>query len=221
MKSTAIAVTALLSLALAACDAGSAPDSGARGDPAAPGSTAGAGQPADASAPAPDGDPAGVPAGAPGLEVQESEARFEGFGPLRFGMSADEARAAWEGGLAGGPEGEGSECYHLWPASQAAISDFALMFGDGRFVRYSVEGSEALAAPGAGRVGMPEAEIERLYGAGMERTGHKYVDGGEYLRIRDPAGGNAVLVFETDAQDTVTGWRVGLPPQVDYVEGCS
>ena len=29
------------------------------------------------------------------------------------------------------------------------------------------------------------------------------------------------VIFETDAEGTVTEWRVGLPPQVDYVEGCA
>lgn len=29
------------------------------------------------------------------------------------------------------------------------------------------------------------------------------------------------LVFEVDAADNVTSWRVGLSPQVEYVEGCS
>jgi hypothetical protein len=31
----------------------------------------------------------------------------------------------------------------------------------------------------------------------------------------------AKLVFETDAAGKATAWRVGLSPQVDYVEGCS
>ena len=29
------------------------------------------------------------------------------------------------------------------------------------------------------------------------------------------------LVFEVDAAGKVTSWRVGLSPQVEYVEGCS
>ncbi|HWI23748.1 MAG TPA: lectin, partial [Lysobacter sp.] len=33
--------------------------------------------------------------------------------------------------------------------------------------------------------------------------------------------GKGVLVFETDAAGKVTAWRAGVPPQVDYVEGCS
>jgi hypothetical protein len=32
---------------------------------------------------------------------------------------------------------------------------------------------------------------------------------------------DATLVFEIDADGRVTAWRAGLPPQVDYVEGCS
>ena len=42
---------------------------------------------------------------------------------------------------------------------------------------------------------------------------------GEYLRIE--GHGDTVLVFETDEDGTVTEWRVGVPPYVDYVEGCS
>ena len=37
-------------------------------------------------------------------------------------------------------------------------------------------------------------------------------------------GGNGVLLFETDGKgddDKVTAWRIGVPSQVDYVEGCS
>ena len=32
--------------------------------------------------------------------------------------------------------------------------------------------------------------------------------------------GEGALVFETDTQGRVTHWRAGVPPQVDYVEGC-
>ncbi len=45
------------------------------------------------------------------------------------------------------------------------------------------------------------------------------MEGAKYLRVtRD--GSEAVLLFETDAQGRVEEWRIGLPPQVDYVEGC-
>ena len=41
------------------------------------------------------------------------------------------------------------------------------------------------------------------------------------LTITAPDGSPAKLVFQVDGVGSVTGWRVGLPPQVDYVEGCS
>ena len=66
-------------------------------------------------------------------------------------------------------------------------------------------------------------DIAKLYPGRFEARPHHYTDG-EYLRIPDPAGGTGVLVFETDGRGDdakVVAWRVGLAPQVDYVEGCS
>lgn len=146
-------------------------------------------------------------------------ARFDGYGDMRLGMTAAEASAAWAGKLNGGA-GDDSSCYYLSPIGQPNPAYFAFMVEGDRFVRYDV-GNDRERAPGGGRRGMDEADIERLYAGRIERRAHKYVDGGEYLRIVDDAGGNGVLVFETDAADRVSEWRVGLPPQVDYVEGCS
>ena len=41
------------------------------------------------------------------------------------------------------------------------------------------------------------------------------------LRVADPGGGNGALVLELDKDGRVDEWRIGVPPQVDYVEGCS
>ena len=155
--------------------------------------------------------------GGPGIPADDPPATID---PLRPpGTEAPAVRAAWAGELDGGT-GEGAACFHLSPAEQPDEAHFALMFGDGDFVRYSVD-NERMTAPGGGRAGMDEAQLEGLYGPLEDRGPHKYVDGGEYLRVADPAGSKAVLVFETDADDVVSEWRVGLPPHVDYVEGCS
>ena len=100
-------------------------------------------------------------------------------------------------------------------------SEFNFMVGDGRFVRFGTD-SARFVAPGGGKVGMTKAEIAKLY-AGIKESQHAYTDG-QYLEIKDPAGGNALLVFETDGKGDdakVTEWRVGTPPHVGYVEGCS
>ena len=93
------------------------------------------------------------------------------------------------------------------------------MIEDGKFVRYDVSNDKEVA-PGGGKRGMTRDEIKKLYPGAAEQD-HKYVEGGKYLRVKDDAGGNGVLVFETDAAGKVTQWRVGVSPQVDYVEGCS
>ena len=148
----------------------------------------------------------------------EGLARYDGYGDMRFGMSADEAKKAWGGELNGKPS-EGTTCYHLSPISNPTPAYFAFMIEDGKFVRYDVSNDKEVA-PGGGKLGMTADEIKKRY-PGVTEQNHKYVEGGKYLRIEDGAGANGALVFETDAAGKVTEWRVGVPPQVDYVEGCS
>lgn len=149
--------------------------------------------------------------------ADSSLARFDGYGALRFGMTGTQLRDAWAGELKGIPaEGEG--CYHLSPAGVRVPADLAFMVENDAFVRYSTEDA-ALVAPGGGRIGMTLDEIRALHPA-IQAGPHKYVPQGLYLRI--PSGdGNTVLIFETGADGKVQEWRVGVPPQVDYVEGCS
>ncbi|KIQ97219.1 lectin [Lysobacter sp. A03] len=165
--------------------------------------------------------PATAPPGSvmPGQSpATDSQAHWNGFGDAQFGMDDEQVKLVWPGELMGSAA-EGSSCYHLSPAGQTDISRFAMMLEDGSFVRYSVS-DEEIVAPGGGKRGMDAAQIDALYPGKVTSTAHKYVADGQYLRIEE-GGGPHVLVFETDAAGTVTEWRVGLPPQVDYVEGCS
>ncbi len=145
-------------------------------------------------------------------------ARYDGYGDLRFGMTAAEATRAWGGELKALPDAR-EPCHYLTPKWVKVPADFALMIENERFVRYDV-GTDRETAPGGGRVGMTAAEMAQRY-PGIEHRPHKYVEGAQVLRITDPAGGKGVLVFETDKAGKVTAWRAGVPPQVDYVEGCS
>ncbi|HEY5970511.1 MAG TPA: lectin [Pseudoxanthomonas sp.] len=167
--------------------------------------------------PVQDTPPATTPPAEPAPPVA-TDARFDGYGDMRFGMTADEAKQAWGGELKGIPA-EGEACYHLSPKWVKVPAEFAFMIEGGKFVRYSTE-SDKYVAPGGGKDGMTIDEIRKLY-PGAEEQPHKYVEGGKNLRIKDSGGSNGVLIFETDAAGKVTAWRVGVPPQVDYVEGCS
>ena len=148
----------------------------------------------------------------------ETMARYDGYGDMRFGMDEASFDKAWGGELKGAPE-QGSSCSYKSPKGVKLSADFAFMFEHGRFVRYDV-GTAKEAAPGGGTVGMTAEKIQQLYGPDVVVQLHKYVEGAKTLRIAAPDGA-AALVFETDAQGKVTRWHAGIPPQVDYVEGCS
>ena len=173
--------------------------------------------PATASLPSPTSTQAPIPA-ADGADTQAS---FAGYGDVKFGIAAADMEQAWGGELKTLDKDANPSCYFMTPKWVKTPAEFNFMIGDGKFVRYGSD-SAKVAAPGGGKVGMGKAEIAKLY-TNIEAQPHKYTDG-EYLRIKDPAGGNAVLIFETDGKGDAakaTEWRVGVPPQVDYVEGCS
>jgi hypothetical protein len=173
------------------------------------------GQPDRTAAPAP-APAASAPVAAVPDEA-ETMARYDGYGDLRFGMDEAAFAMAWGGALNGAAQ-PGSACFYKTPKWVKHPADFAFMFEGGRFVRYDV-GTPKETAPGGGKVGMDAARIRALYGERVQAQPHKYVAGASYLRIAAPQGESA-LVFETDAQGKVTRWRMGVPPQVDYVEGC-
>ena len=187
-------------------------------DPAAapatePQTTATATPMAEAPAPTPAADDTAAPAG------PVSQASFLGYGDMKLGSTVDEARAAWGGELNGAPM-EGTTCHYLWPKWITRPADFAFMMEDGRFVRYDV-GTDKETAPDGGKVGMSVEELQKLYGGALKASPHKYTQGGQYLSMDAGDVAPTRLVFEVDAAGKVTSWRVGLSPQVEYVEGCS
>ena len=187
-------------------------------DPAAapatePQTTATATPMAEAPAPTPAADDTAAPAG------PVSQASFLGYGDMKLGSTVEEARAAWGGELNGAPM-EGTTCHYLWPKWITRPADFAFMMEDGRFVRYDV-GTDKETAPGGGKVGMSVEELQKLYGGAPKGAPHKYMQGGQYLSMDAGDVAPTRLVFEVDAAGKVTSWRVGLSPQVEYVEGCS
>lgn len=145
-------------------------------------------------------------------------AHYDGYGDMHFGMDDAAFDLAWGGELKTTTPAAGSSCINKRPLWVKVPADFAFMFEGGHFVRYDV-GNAKDTAPGGGKVGMSEAQIRALY-VQLEAQPHKYVEGAKYLRVKAPQG-DAVLVFETDAGGKVTRWHAGVPPQVDYVEGCS
>ena len=209
---------ALLASALVACspgadapptaDAPSTADSGAATPPEPP-------PPADAP-PAPDAPP---PA-ADGPAYDPSIINFGGYRTALFNSDEAAVRAAYDGTLHALPPPESPEaCYYLLPGSMGNDGyATGFMFEGGKFVRVDVD-TDNLVAPGGLVVGMTTADVLAAF-PDAEQQPHKYTDG-KYLIVKPADGGEGRLVFEVDEEGRIGEWRIGLEPQVHYVEGCS
>jgi hypothetical protein len=141
-------------------------------------------------------------------------ARLDGIGPLRYGMRAAEVQVALRDTL--GPPPPTGDCVYMVPA--AAPAGVRIMLEGGRMVRVDVD-SAGIRTVAGGEVGMREADLRTRYPT-LEMRPHKYDTAGRYLIYREHADSSRRLVFETDGQ-RVVGYRGGVMPAVEYVEGCS
>lgn len=146
-------------------------------------------------------------------------ATFEGYGDVRFGTRAEDIGKAWGGALAVVGKEENERCYFMTPAWVRTPSEFTFMVSEGKFARFGTD-SAKFVAPGGGKVGMREADLQVLYNQALQASPHKYTDG-KYLSLPASGAAPSKLVFETDGEGVVTEWRVGRIPEVDYVEGCA
>ena len=212
MNRLAVSLSVAGLLVLAACT---------RSEPA-PAEVPDAATPAAAPAPAADPAPAPAPADPAPADAKNNPAviNFEGFGPAKFGANEEQVRMSWGRPLQAGTPAEGASCYQL--AMDPPPTDgrgITFMFEDGKFVRYDVD-VPLHVAPGDLKVGDRMEDVVKAFDGGVETEAHKYVEGGFNMIVPPGGGGDARLIFEIDAKGIITAWRIGMPPQVHYVEGC-
>jgi hypothetical protein len=190
---------------LAACSAGPGDDPSAQPD-----STAAAASP-----------PSATPAEPSGTVATSADAswtvRMDGAGPLRVGMTEDEARAALGGDVRALPAAAGSVC--TYAESGRFPEGLGVMLDSGRIVRLDVRSGSVPTAEGA-RIGDSEDRIRQLYAGRVSEQPHKYRPDGRYLTVSADGNAPGSLIFET-AAGRVTRYRAGQRPQVEWVEGCS
>lgn len=163
---------------------------------------------------------AGPAAEAPRPVYDPSEIGFGGFRDAPFGADPATVRAAYGAPLeAVPPPASPDDCHYLLPPGRGAAGyGTGFMFEDGRLVRVDVD-TPGVVAPGGITVGMDVADVVAAF-PGVERLPHKYTDG-QYLVVSLSDAELNRMIFEVDAQGRITEWRIGMEPQVDYVEGCS
>ncbi|MES2499661.1 MAG: hypothetical protein V4570_03935 [Pseudomonadota bacterium] len=152
---------------------------------------------------------------------------FAGFGPAKFGGNEESVRMSWGRPLNASKPVAGATCYYLYldpkPEPQQEI---AFMLEDGQFVRYDVDHPKWIA-PGNIVVGDTMTKVVQAHAGRIENQPHKYIEGAHTLIVTptevesDNKLSSTRLIFETDANDIVINWRIGVAPQVYYVEGCN
>ena len=132
-------------------------------------------------------------------------------------MSIVELRATTGDSLTGAPAGDA--CGYVVP--RGAPVGIGAMVEQGRIVRVDVDSAGIPTDRGA-VVGMPEADVRRLYPDSVETSPHKYDTAGRYLTVvpTSPADSGHRIIFELGADGRVIRYRAGLRPAVEYVERC-
>lgn len=154
-----------------------------------------------------------TPSAPPVEDAGQWKVTANGIGPVKAGMSLNEARSAVGNSLT--IPANLQECDYVRPKSPKGV---AFMVEKGEISRIDVQpGSDVATVEGA-KISDSEARIKSLYpGAAVKPA--KYTPG-HYLEVTPQAGGNNRIVFETDGKKVVK-YRSGRLPAVEYVEGCS
>ena len=146
---------------------------------------------------------------------------LDGFGPVRLGMTIDDAQRALNLPLQIDDYLDDESCRYFTPKGSKGAPSIAFMTDHRRIVRIDVFPG---AAPSpqtdrGAKIGDTEARIFELYRNHVKSGPHHYTGPqGHYLRVLDDSG-HVRMIFETDGK-TVENYRVGREPAVEYVEGC-
>jgi hypothetical protein len=143
---------------------------------------------------------------------------FDGVGPVRIGMTAEQVRASVTSALKSQGEEPGSSCYHLEPD----VGGLAFMMLKDRLGRVDVHSGRWRTFSGIG-IGASEERVRRVHGKRLIVEPHHY--GGpvwKYMIVRPEQARykGLELLYETDGS-RVTSFRAGTAEAVALVEGCS
>jgi hypothetical protein len=142
----------------------------------------------------------------------------QAVGPVRIGMTPEEASKAAGVALTGDPFElyEDGSCYYVM--AEGELDAFGFMVSEGKIARIEITDTTEIATVEGARIGDSEKRILELY-PDATIAEHAYEGPeGHYVKTSD-ADGTYGYVFETDGTK-VTRYRAGKYPEVDFYEGC-
>jgi hypothetical protein len=150
---------------------------------------------------------------------REAEVKLTGVGPVRIGMTLEEATDAL--GIPLIPLGSNlsGECAYYQP--ETTLQALGLMVVDNRVIRIDVWPGSTLATVSGAAIGTTEAELLDKYPGQIEATPNPYTHGKFLVLVpQDLELSLYRLVFETDANGKVVQYRTGQFPAVTWPDGC-
>jgi len=159
-------------------------------------------------------------------KTANSVLEYGALGHVRVGMTTTEVEHALGSKLNPFDKNGNEECWYT-RRSDGTEPYVGYMMSSEKIVRIDIRAADSekkMAPPvtdskGFG-IGASEKSVVDAYGPVLQVSPHKYGDADDhYLRITSPDGKSALLFETWDGK--VTTFRTGIPPYVDYVEGCS
>jgi hypothetical protein len=153
--------------------------------------------------------------------TDNSKLALNGIGPIRVGMTVDEASRAAGVRLIKSYEPLNEEfCSYFKP--QGEPKGINLMVAKGRIVRVDISNERVTTIKGA-KIGDTEEQIFSLYPGQIRVIKNPLGGPGNNLTFvpREVADSNYRLIFQTRNDRRVKYFRSGQLPQVEYIEGCS
>ncbi len=158
-------------------------------------------------------------AGAAKVDLGKAQVSFEGIGPVRFGMSLDDAEEALGTSLdsQGGDE-ESTDCDIV--VAKRGPAGLSFTASSDTIVRLDVTKRGVRTSSGIG-VGSTEGEVIAAYGKRLWIDPHptRSAQGWHLMQIFS-GDDKAKIVFETNGKRVVR-YRAGLYPDIDFAQGCS
>jgi len=157
--------------------------------------------------------------------TERSKLALDGIGPIRVGMTVDEAsRSAGVRLVNSGGGRDEYLCSYFKP--QDSPEGIAFMVTNGRIARVDNFSNKQVTTIKGAKIGDTEDRIISLYPGQIKVTRHPYqrlpLTNQKYLTFvpKDAADKNYRIIFET-SKNRVERFRSGKIPEVDQVEGCS